>query len=365
MASLCSLFISMTSAAMMATPDGPTYVPTSELYHHSSDVTIASGTAGMYAIVNKYDLGEYDLSTGALTTVSRPDIPVYAYTGENIGCLDNVNGIYYMIYEEEGNKTYTGLYPFNLVDPNSKYDTIKLSMIYPDDVIGANDICISNPTTGDVYMWGKTRDLKETILIKVAYAGNGEFNISTIGNYSVNTHQNAEPGSIGVYDNKRNYIWMSGYDDNRKWAYFYINVITGELNKSIEVDYYAYDSLYYDIKLDYIVGVSINQNGNGYFDLTFQYLDPVSFDVVKTFDANDNNYCGLSTIFNEDVNNGTFYQITYKLMTTTDCMNRNDLEGFITAIDVNTGKVLYDVGICPGMVNCPWDIKYWEPVSNK
>ena len=149
---------------------------------------------GLYATVGKYDLGKYDLSNGSLTTVARAEIPFTSKTGENIGCIDNVHGIYYMIYQVPTNKTYTGLYPYNLIDPTVKYEPIKLTMIYPNDVIGADDICVSDANTGDVYISGKDRQLKHTVLIKVSYS-NDKFSVATIGDsYEINTHQDAEPG---------------------------------------------------------------------------------------------------------------------------------------------------------------------------
>ena len=53
-------------------------------------------------------------------------------------------------------------------------------MIYPDDVIGADDSCVGDPNTGAVYIWGKTKGKESQSLVKVIYNGTG-FNITIIG----------------------------------------------------------------------------------------------------------------------------------------------------------------------------------------
>lgn len=336
-----------------------------------STQTIGSGSAGLYCIDNENNLGKYDLTTGNFSELARASgIPINAATSENLGCLDEINGIYYMVYQQPLNYSYTGLYPYNIIDPSSKYDTIKLTMIYANDVIGANDICITDPSTGVAYFWGKDKNTDSIQrLIKISYINNtnrsrNNFDITSIGNYSdINKRQDGDPGSIAAYDSKRDYLWMSGYNSDRNFALFYINTINGELKNSVEIDYYAYVSLSYDRNLDSIIAIGINRSGNSYFDITMYYLDAVTLNVTKTFDAVNNNYCGVIGIWDEDVKNGIYYQFTIKDTTSTtgNCSNFEFYDGYVSSFDVKTGQVNNEILVCPGLKECPWDIEYYNP----
>ena len=116
-----------------------------------------AGSAGIYGIggAEYVDGAEslvyYDASTGEATTLVVGDTSYL--TGQGLGCLDNVNNIYYFLYEMEDRETLeTGLYGYNLEDPTSTIDPIPLPMVFSDDFVGAGDACLGDPNTGDMYV---------------------------------------------------------------------------------------------------------------------------------------------------------------------------------------------------------------------
>ena len=85
--------------------------------------------------------------------------------------------------------------------------------------------------------------------------------------------------------------------------------------------------------------------------------------VTKTFDAANNDYCGVIGMWDEDTENGIYYQFTIKDTTDTtgNCSNFEFYDGYISSFDVNTGEVSREILVCPGLKACPWDIEYYNP----
>ena len=104
-------------------------------------------------VVNGSDLLiYYDPKTETPTTFGIAENPWVA--GSELDCMDNVNNIYYTLVVAFENSTLynhepMGIFGFNLSNPNITY-FIKLPIATCLNCIGATDVCIADPNTGDM-----------------------------------------------------------------------------------------------------------------------------------------------------------------------------------------------------------------------
>ena len=95
----------------------------------------------------------YDPSSGENTTVGT--ISTSAVTSDDLKCFDSVNNILYTLVVSQENTTDfdhqpLGLLGFNLSNPSITH-FIQLPMLMTcDNCIGATDLCVADPTTGDL-----------------------------------------------------------------------------------------------------------------------------------------------------------------------------------------------------------------------
>ena len=96
----------------------------------------------------------YDPKTETPTTFGIAETPWVA--SRELDCMDNVNNIYYTLVVAFENSTLykhepMGIFGFNMSNPNITY-FIKLPIETCDNCIGATDVCIADPSTGDMYV---------------------------------------------------------------------------------------------------------------------------------------------------------------------------------------------------------------------
>ena len=146
--------------------------------------SLTAAGAGLYGIYFNGDLVNYDTKTGNMTTIAQPKNADNPMTGQSLGCMDTINGIYFFIYQEE-TTTWTGLYAYNMKDPTKTYSPIKLSTVFPNNDVGANDACTQNPLTGEIYIWGHDeKDQTLQVLLTLKFdPDTGNATMSTLNTY--------------------------------------------------------------------------------------------------------------------------------------------------------------------------------------
>eukprot|EP01084_Bolivina_argentea_P045924 84529_1 len=339
--------------------------------------------SGMYGLSGasykdgRATLVEYNVVNGTTTSLATPIGLTWPLTGESLGCLDNIHGVYFFIFEEnsaDNGALIMGLYPYNLVDPTKNFKPIMLPMIFADpEIVGSGDQCVSDPNTGDIYVFGHDAiDQNYQLLLRVQFDPKlDQAMITQIGNYSQINDTPLLPGKISIYDSKRNMMWFAGEygadKNNYTVNYFYINSTNGELVNTISW-FPTIETAAYSPRLDKIVG--FKQNGqaiDGSYVWQFMYADPVTFEITKTFQNISNHYCAWNPIWSIDTKGGVFYTMLFKLPDeTAPCTSYNGtFYGHLIGINVDNGEVVSQPEYCQfgSIETCPYDIQYWNMQS--
>eukprot|EP01083_Nonionella_stella_P042348 114421_1 len=327
--------------------------------------------SGVYAIAGpSYPDGEstlvkYDTTTGNASTVIIPNTRRPPITEEDLSCFDNINHIVLLIYEHLTVHGYvTALYPFDLQNTTAQYDPIVLPI--ESNPLLAGDQCASDPSTGDVYIFGHdASNHLYQLLLKLSFDPKKKhYSITQIGNYSLIDDIPLVSGELSTYDSKRDMLWLTGEygkDDNDSTSdYFYINAKTGEVENKMEWDGH---SGVYNPHLDQIVGVtSTRWNEMGYAEYQLVYTDPKTLDTVKSFAAFTGvDWCLYNDVYTMDIEGGIFYQIVFANVSGT-CVNSTHFAGHLVGVDIYHGTVVTSPQICElgDIDSCPWSIQYWD-----
>mmetsp|Transcript_49083 Transcript_49083/g.78407 ORF Transcript_49083/g.78407 Transcript_49083/m.78407 type:complete len:402 (-) Transcript_49083:77-1282(-) len=336
----------------------------------------AGAGAGMYGLAGpSYQAGyaalvQYDIESGNTTTVQTPN--GNPLTGESLGCLDNIHKVWFFIYEEvtSEEKIVAGLYPYDLADDTTAYDPILLPSLYADAFVGAGDECTADPNTGDIYVFGHdANNLQYQLLLRVVFDPQAnDATVTQVGNYSMVDDIPLLAGEITMYDSKRNMLWLAGEDgndtNNFTIDYFYIDAKTGVVQNVINFEEVPIDVALYNPTLDMVVGLkTAGRDVKGYFSFQMVYADPVTLEVNQTFDPFTNDWCAWEAIYTQDVDDGVFYGLLYKLPDNGTCTSYNGTYlGHLVGVDVNKGTVKTEPEFCKfgTVLTCPWALQYWD-----
>ena len=210
-----------------------TWLSVSLLFCIGSSQNAGSGVYGI-AGPNFKDGGaslvKYDTSTGAVTTVvAQRNSLEPKVSGQNLGCLDAVNNIYYFVSSKVNGSSPTGqttvLYGYNLTAP-SVSSTIEITLydINAGGIIGSGDACIGDPSTGNLYLFGHDANNKTNqLLLKISRAASSaDVDITVLGEYNKVDDQALLAGDPTILDTKRQRLWVAGTAGGQE-LYFYIN----------------------------------------------------------------------------------------------------------------------------------------------
>lgn len=335
------------------------------------------GLSGPGYVDGDVALVRYDTLSGNTTTIQTPK--GHPLTGESLGCLDAVNNVFFFIYEYYADPwaqyPTTGLYPYNLADPSVQYKPIHLPTIFGNNAVGAGDECASDPSTGDIYVFGHDAfNADFQLLLRVSFdARKDSASVTQIGKYSAIDDIPLLDGQSSIFDSKRKMIWLVGeYGadyDNYTIDYFYINASDGALVKTVNFDTAAIDFGAYDPELDTIVGLNIaGRDAKGFLEFEMVHADPQSLAITKTFAPFGNGWCSWGPVYALDVTGGAFYGLFYEpLPKSAECSATNGTYlGHLVGVDVRNGSVLSETpefctfGQSLSSVSCPWDLQFWN-----
>eukprot|EP01084_Bolivina_argentea_P194452 333636_1 len=299
-----------------------------------------------------------------MTIIAKPIGATKPMLAQNLGCIDQINGIYYFLYQEK-ETSWTGLYRYNLNDPTKQYSPIKLSMIIANkQEVGGNDACSSNPKTGDIYVWGHDyNDTQKQILLKIKFnASTANTTITTVQTYGNICNGAPESnGFMATYDTKRDYLWLPGTDNKDESAYFYIDVSLGTLDKTIQSKNLneSIDSAQYDQAKDVIVGIHNAPNALP-THYRLNWWNPMTLEPMKSFAMLPGIWCFWTPSYAADFTHNIFYQILFR--SNTNCDDQN-AAGYLVGLDTNNGSIVSEAQICESIKDCPvpMDLKYWSP----
>ena len=290
--------------------------------------------------------------------------PGNALTGESLDCFDNVNNILYiMITMGIVPRLETGLYGYNLSDPtdNTGGGFIKLPQILASNFGGAGEQCVGDTDDGSVYVFGhSSTNNTEQLLLKVS---RNPSNVSDVIIHNLKTYSNIDdalllPGEMSIFDSKRNKMWIAGVQGTKTEVYYYIDALTGDIEKRIPYEAFPIYSSGYDVTLDAIIGVSFDgwePDNNAQYEM--KHADPVTLNVTKVLPP-FKEWCFWTS--EGAINNEK--QIWYQLLqndTISACreFNGTGIQQYLVGVDVGTGDIVTAPPIGAGII---WDLFYWD-----
>ncbi len=335
--------------------------------------TVSSNSGyGLYGVDEDANLYKYDiLLNGSNSSFKVSTTPNYYFTGNALGVIDKNLNIYYALIVEVTSWYYSIIVPFQLNGSRNSdiqpYSPIHLPSLYACSVADGDKAITINQNTGELYILGpKTAQSEsEMILLNIKFDPlEDNAIINQIGpSYTNMSFKQVTEGGMSTYDTKRNMLWFSLINDDLNRIYYHINTTNGVVNNTLILKRNGnnggvwYDALYFD-KMDIIIGIICHYSETSN-NITFQfvYLDPISLDIVKIFDAFD----GVQAIYSDmtiDYKNHLFYAVFVYGKT-----EHQQQDGYLVQIDINNGTIVSKQEFCGidfGSIECPSSMQLWQ-----
>jgi len=338
--------------------------------------TSQNAGSGVYGIAgpNFKDGGaslvKYDTSTGAVTTVvAQRNSLDPKVSGQNLGCLDAVNNIYYFVSTVVNASSPTGfttvLYGYNLTAPSfASTIEIKLYDISAGGITGSGDACIGDPSTGNLYLFGHDANNRTNqLLLKISRASaSADVDIAVLGEYNKVDDQPLLAGDPTILDTKRQRLWVAGTAGGQE-LYFYINLENGDVVNTVNFHQFPLiDGSTYDAGLDRIIGLTLDTTHSNSSCYLFELneADPETLALTKQFTAGMVGYCGQMKAVTQDASNGVLYSL---LLNNNDCGGNYTDDVYLVGTNVADGTQKSSVRVAQidGAYNdAPYDIQFWN-----
>eukprot|EP01084_Bolivina_argentea_P271979 462949_1 len=290
------------------------------------------------------------------------------YTSQSISCFDNKNKIWNIICQQPLKSGSTYAMRYNL-SSNKVLSNISLPLWSGTGAADADIQCVSNTNNGNIYIFGPSQSNKQNqIFLELITDTQGKVTVNTIKKY---TNDSIDQILVGptfspIFDSKRNMIYVGATVGSGADVMLYIDVNNGNISKIINKSEYPIPVSIYDQKLDQIIGLVFDKEGNNSdWIYSLCYADPVTLNITKKLNP-FNDWCMWTNELSIDEENQILYQPIWKSTNKKYTCQQNAQSGYVAsyfiAIDINDGSV---VGSAPfgGLNNIqrdfPWDILYY------